>query len=34
MEKNMDSVNREMTDCKKIFAISKMDNVQIYKKFL
>lgn len=34
MEKSMDRINREMTDCKKTFAISKTDNMPIYKKFL
>lgn len=34
MEKSMDRINKEMTDCKKTFAISKTDNNSVYKKFL
>lgn len=30
----MDRINKEMTDCKKTFAISKTDNNSVYKKFL
>lgn len=30
MEKSMDRINKEITDCKKTFAISKTDNISIY----
>lgn len=34
MEKSMDGVNRVMMSYKKMFKISKNDNVQIYKEFI